>query len=95
MTIMLKPDVENRLQEAARREGIEPSEYVNKLLDQTLPQPNPNQSTIDLLNKWEAEDQTDDPEEIARREQEGEEFMRSLAQSRIDMEGPNARKLWP
>lgn len=93
MTITLRPEVETRLQEAARREGIEPDEYANKLLEKALP--HRNQSTIDLLNKWEAENWTDDPEEIARQQAEGEEFMRSLAQSRIDMEGPNARKLWP
>lgn len=93
MTITLRPEVETRLQEAAKREGIEPAEYANKLLDQALP--HPNQSTIDLLNKWEADNWTDDPEEIARRQAEGEEFMRSLAQNRVDMEGPNARKLWP
>jgi hypothetical protein len=93
MTITLRPEVESRLQDAARREGVEPGEYANKLLDDALP--HPNRSTIDLLNKWEADNWTDDPEEIARQQAEGEEFMRSLAQSRIEMEGPNARKLWP
>ena len=93
MTITLRPEVESRLQEAAKREGVELSEYANKLLDQALP--HPDQATLDLLAKWDAEDRTDDPAEIARREEEAEEFMRSLAQSRIDMEGPNARKLWP
>ena len=95
MTITLKPDVENRLQEAARREGIEPSEYANRLLDQTLPQPNPNQSTIDLLNKWEADNWTDDPEEIARRQVEFEEFKKSMNRNRLEMEGPNARIPFP
>ncbi|HEV2292989.1 MAG TPA: hypothetical protein VGR35_03985 [Tepidisphaeraceae bacterium] len=95
MTITLKPDVENRLQEAARREGIEPSEYSNKLLDQTLPQPNPDQSTIESLNKWEADNWTDDPEEIARRQVEFEEFKKSVNRNRLDMEGPNARVPFP
>jgi hypothetical protein len=93
LTITLPPNVETRLQDEARRQGIDPAEYASKLLEEALP--HPDQATLDLLAKWKAEDQTDDPEEIARREQEAEEFMRSLAQSRIDMEGPNARKLWP
>lgn len=52
-------------------------------------------ATLELLERWEAQNATSDPQEIAQREKEGEEFMRSLARSRLEMEGPNARKLWP
>ena len=98
MTITLKPEIETRLKEEAKRRGMEASEYAGKLIDAALEQKAgtlPNQATLELLAQWDKEDETDDPQEIARRQREGEEFMRSLAQSRIDMEGPNARKLWP
>lgn len=42
-----------------------------------------------------AEDYTEDPAELVRRSEEGEAFMRSLAQSRKETEGSNARNLWP
>lgn len=93
LTITLRPEVETRLQDEARRQGIDAAAYASKLLEEALP--HPNQATLDLLAKWKAEDHTDDPEELARREAEGEEFMQSLAKSRMEMEGPNARKLWP
>jgi hypothetical protein len=50
---------------------------------------------LDLFARWAREDATDDPAELARRQQEGEEFMQNLARNRMEMEGPNARKLWP
>jgi predicted transcriptional regulator len=93
MTITLRPEVETRLQEAARREGVEPDEYANKLLDKALP--HRDQATLDLLAKWEADTWTDDPEEIARRQLEFEEFKRGMNRNRLEMEGPNARIPYP
>lgn len=93
LTITLRPDVENRLQDAARRQGVAPAEYANKLLEQALP--HRDQATIDLLNKWEAEDETDDPEEIARRQVEFEEFKAGMNRNRVESDGPNARIPYP
>jgi hypothetical protein len=99
MTLMiaLKPETEKRLLEQASRVGVEPGEYACRLLEEHLPpeQPKPDLESIRFLEEFERENATDDPEEIARRQEEGEEFMRNLARSRIEMEGPNARKLWP
>ncbi len=57
-----------------------------------------NQATLDLFKQWDAEDAkdaTDDPVELAKRRTAAEQFMRNLAQNRIDMEGPHARRIWP
>lgn len=93
LTITLPPDLEKRLHDAAQREGVPPTEYASRLLAQALPRP--DQSTIDLLNKWEADNWTDDPEEIARRQVEFEEFKKSMNRNRLEMEGPNARIPFP
>lgn len=98
MTISLTADLEARLNQEAARRGLTPSDYAVELLERSLPGPpsgHPNQATLDLLAKWDQEDATDDPEEIARRQREAEEFMQNLNRNRIEMEGPNSRKLWP
>jgi hypothetical protein len=99
MTLMiaLKPETEKRLREEASRVGVEPGEFARRLLEEHLPQerPMPDVESIRLLEEFERENATDDPKEIARRQEEGEEFMRNLSRNRIEMEGPNARKLWP
>lgn len=93
LTITLPPNVETRLHNEARRQGIDPAEYASKLLEEALP--HRDQATIDLLNKWEAEDETDDPEEIARRQVEFEEFKAGMNRNRIESDGANARIPYP
>lgn len=95
MTISLPPTLEARLNDAAARRGMPVQEYAAQLIEQALVRPSANQKTLQLLAQWDAEDATDDPQEIARRRKEAEEFMQGLARNRIEMEGPNARKLWP
>lgn len=94
MTITLPPHLEARLREQAGREGLDPAAYAARLIERHLP-PAPDQASIDILKRWEAENATDDPEELARQREEGEAFMRNLARNREEMEGPGARKLWP
>ena len=99
MTITLPSEVESRLKAEGR--GVDPSQFASEIIRRALPGPTPtdppvpDQATIDLLNRWEAEDYTDDPEELARRQKEGEEFMQNLARNRREMEGPSAKDLWP
>ncbi len=81
------------MQDEARRKGIDAAEYASKLLEQALP--HPDQATLDLLAKWKAEDCTDDPEEIARREAEFEEFKAGMNRNQIESDGPNARIPYP
>ena len=101
MTIELSPEIENRLRSEAQRRGVGINECAQQLLNQVLPpkpmeqQQFPGQATIDLLNKWEADDWTDDPEELARRQQELEEFKAAMNRNRREMEGPNSRTPFP
>jgi hypothetical protein len=42
-----------------------------------------NQAAIDMLHKWDEEDETDDPEELARREAEWQEFKRGMNENSL------------
>ena len=83
--------------EASRR-GIRADQLVEQLIDAALPKKsevNPNQSSIDILNEWDAETATSDPEEIARRQIEFEEFKAVLNRTRLMTNGPDARIPFP
>lgn len=95
MTISLSKDLEQKLRQQAALRGVEPDAYAARLLEQSLAARDARNPTLELIEQWNAEDATEDPEEIARQQKEAEEFMESLAKSRIEMEGPHARKLWP
>jgi hypothetical protein len=95
MTITLPPEIESRLHGQATRLGIEATEYAMRLIEEGLAKPAPDQATLDLLERWDREQATDDPEEIARRQKEVEEFMEGMNRNRLEMEGPNARKIYP
>ena len=103
MTITLPPHVEDRLRGEAQRRGVDAAVYARELIEKALPaEPAalptvgpPDQVTIDLLKKWEAESYTEDPEELARRQVEFEEFKAAMNRNRLEMEGPNSRKIYP
>ena len=71
MTLSIDIDerVKARLDEEARRRGIGPADYARQLIEQSLPPGNgdePNRATLELLARWDREDQTDDPAELER-----------------------------
>ena len=75
----LPPDLERRLKSEAERRGMEPEVYALGLIEERLaPQATPNNSLARLFAQWEAEDATNDPEEIARRQREWEELRKAL-----------------
>lgn len=96
MTINLSPETEATLKRVASERGLEPSEYARRVIEEALTtRPVVDQATIDLLDQWDREDATDDPEEIARRQQEVKEFMDGMNRNRLEMEGPTSRKVYP
>ncbi|HZK81997.1 MAG TPA: hypothetical protein VFC46_13040 [Humisphaera sp.] len=98
MTIILSPETETQLVAEASRRGIRADQLVEQLINDALPKKmegKSNQSSIDILNEWEAQTATDDPEEIARRQIEFEEFKTELNQTRLMTDGPNARIPFP
>ncbi len=83
MTIILElePETEARLRRKAESEGQDITAYLHSLVERETEtggeneeQRRKNQAAIDMLNEWDREDATDNPEEIARRQAEWEEF---------------------
>jgi len=83
MTIRLElaPELEARLRLKAEIEGQDITAYLQSIAEREAgnegeneEQRRKNQAAIDLLNAWDAEDATDNPEEIAQRQAEWEEF---------------------
>ena len=88
LQIELTPEEEARLLAAAEVQGLDPVECARRVLHDHLPllrsaeKPTAKDPTIALFEEWEAEDATDDPEEIARRIQEWEELKAGLNANR-------------
>ena len=98
LQIDLPADVNARLEAKAEGLGIAPAEYAKKLIIEHLPPAVPvpaNGSLAELFAKWDAEDATNDPAEIEKRNREFEELKQAMNRNRLEMEGPNARKVWP
>lgn len=93
MTVILnlRPEVEVKIAQRAATEGTTVSAYLEKIAEQTVvsepsisrPQTQfeKNQAALAVLREWDEEDATDDPEEIARRQAELDEFKAALNES--------------
>jgi hypothetical protein len=79
-TIHIPQSLEERLKSVAAQSGLNASDYAARLIVRHLPSDEvaPDQTTLNQLSNWDQEDQTDDPQEIKRRETEWEEFRRSM-----------------
>lgn len=89
VTLDLPPDMEAQISEEAAEKGQELPDYLLSLI-QGRPTPKKprviysqeqlakNQTAIAVLRQWREEDATDDPEEIARRQAEWEEFKKGM-----------------
>ncbi len=84
----LKPEMEEKVARKAAVEGTTISTYLEKIAEK-LVEPEPsisrtqtqfekNQAALAVLRQWDEEDATDDPEEIARRQAEWEEFKKGM-----------------
>jgi len=97
MTLILDlpPEVEAALAEDARRKGTTPEELALDNLRQkyvahmalSSTTGKPVSPMVALFAQWAAEDATDDPEEIARRNREWKETKANLAANRFSLEG--------
>ena len=95
LTLNIPAELESRLREQAGRAGLDPAEYARLLIERSLPETGASQGLLDSFSRWEAEDATDDPAELTRRRREVEDFMRGMNRSRVESEGPAARKPYP
>ena len=87
ITLNLKPEVESAFTRKATAEGKPLPEYIEGLLEETVKQEPliysqeqlaKNQAAIAMLERWDQEDETDDPEEIARRQADWEAFKKGM-----------------
>ena len=95
LTLELPPEVEGALAAEARRKGITLERLaLDRLRQSPDAEPSPalepalrHNAMLALFAQWDAEDATDDPEELARRQRESDELMASLAANRVNFEG--------
>jgi hypothetical protein len=94
VTIDLDERLRIRLEQEARRRGLQPPEYARQLVEQGLrtaaAATGPDRATLDLLAEWEREDATNDPAELEARRSELEALKQALNDNR-----PTGRKPFP
>ena len=88
VTLNLKPELEAQITRKAEAEGTAIADYLERVIQETLEseprviysqeQLAKNQAALAMLREWREEDKTDDPEEIARRHAEWEEFKKGM-----------------
>jgi len=84
LTLALPPELEQRLLESARRQGVPADQYTLQLLDQHLPRQELNRDLISLLQSW-IDDGDADEQKVT-----GEYLVRALDEDRL-----SDRKLFP
>jgi hypothetical protein len=93
ITIELTPEEDARLQAAAQQSGVDASECARRLVTRQLPPLDAQaHATLALLQQWEREDQTADPEAIRQAEEDMQEFERSMNAPRL---AAGSRPLYP
>lgn len=95
ITIETPKDIDEAIARGAAREGVTPEEYVLRAIiekdaraAQSLQLNDAKQRAERaraLFAKWESEDATDDPEEIARRQREGDEMIANIQANRFNI----------
>lgn len=96
VTLDLPPETEAAVMREAEARGLPVPDYLLSLIEARPPTPDvseqlaKNQAAIAFLRQIRQEDETDDSEEIARRERDWEEFARLLDEDRLSY-----RKLFP
>ena len=91
LIVSISPDLEQKLRLEAAHKGPDVADYARDLLEQHFSAPRePDRATLDLLAKWDAEDATDDPAELQKRQQDWEELKQSLNENHT-----SKRRLFP
>ena len=62
----LRPELDAQLREAAKASGLTVEEYVARLIEESVPVRR-SEAALALLDAWEQDDATDDPEVLERR----------------------------
>jgi len=100
MTLTLTPTTEARLLALAQRRGQTPEAVIDAFVEQEAAEDKPLplhgaapatpslSPTAALFAKWAEEDRTDDPEEIARRQRDGDELLAALQANPLSFRVP-------
>ncbi len=99
MTLTLTPSTEARLLALAQRRGQTPEATIEAVIerevaaepetaDSSAPLTAQTDPTLALFAKWAEEDKTDDPEEIAQRQREGDELLAALQANHLCFRSP-------
>ena len=84
LTLTLPPELEERLKQETRRQGVHADELTLRLLDECLPPKDRATEVVDLLQSWIDEDDSEEQKET------GEYLVRALDEDRT-----SDRKLFP
>ena len=95
VTLELRPDELTALNHGADAEGVNVETVLHRLIAQIVPPPasgmreerkltEKQKALAALLQSWREEDQTDDPEELAERDRDLEEFKANLNRWRAE-----------
>jgi hypothetical protein len=93
MHLALSPEVLKRLQDEASRRGVDPEDFARQLIEENLARSETNQvnqTALELMDQWDREDETTDPEELEQRRRDLEEFKHV-----IDSSHSSNRKVYP
>jgi hypothetical protein len=86
--IDINGDEEALLRAEAQTHGVPVEECARHILARQLQAPLNAQPTLLLLESWDREDATDNPEELAARQREWSELDKALASGRLLLRGP-------
>ena len=84
LTLSLPPDLEERLQHEAERQGLPVAALTLRLLDQHLPSKDPREELVELLQSWIEEGDAQEQKET------GEYLIETLDKDRL-----SDRRLFP
>jgi len=93
MHVPLSSETMDRLRREASRRGLNPEDFARQLIEEQLshsPAAQNVKRTLDLLDQWDREDQTDDPAELERRRKDFEQF-----KDAINASHSSDRKIYP
>jgi hypothetical protein len=80
VTLELEPELDSHLRAVAEAEGVSVEQYLRRLIADAV-HGAAGEPALALLQRWAAEDATDDAEEIARRERDWAAFREGLNRS--------------
>lgn len=82
LTIDLPEHVGRELEHEANRHGVQTEQYALQVIESNLNAIEQARKLRELFDQWDSEDETKDPQELCRRQQEWESFKAALDANR-------------